>query len=205
MEFLSVHASTKSKRVTQRQNIGNGLVSWSRVCVFELITPASKPVLQDCLEGLPFDALKACLEGSGVNPVHAKALFNAVHRRLEQPLAEGIGRLLPPLQRWLASADALPLCTLNPVNETASADGFTHKYLLQLADGAEVEAVQMGFPGRFTAGLSSQVGCAMGCVFARPNKWDLPATCRQVRSWRKRYMLSGNCVPHAGNACGTSS
>lgn len=130
-----------------------------------MITPASKPVLQDCLEGLPFDALKACLEGSGVNPVHAKSLFNAVHRRLEQPLAEGIGRLVPPLQRWLASGDALPVCTLNPVNETASADGFTHKYLLQLADGAEVEAVQMGFPGRFTACLSSQVGCAMGCVF----------------------------------------
>jgi 23S rRNA (adenine2503-C2)-methyltransferase len=34
-----------------------------------------------------------------------------------------------------------------------------------MAGGAEVEAVQMGFPGRYTACLSSQVGCAMGCVF----------------------------------------
>jgi 23S rRNA (adenine2503-C2)-methyltransferase len=48
---------------------------------------------------------------------------------------------------------------------TPSADGFTEKYLLRLSDGREVETVRMGFPGRFTACLSSQVGCAMGCVF----------------------------------------
>jgi 23S rRNA (adenine2503-C2)-methyltransferase len=54
---------------------------------------------------------------------------------------------------------------LEPIDDTASSDGFTRKYLLRLHDGAEVEAVQMGFPGRYTACLSSQVGCAMGCVF----------------------------------------
>lgn len=119
----------------------------------------------DYLEGLNFSLLEARLEDSGVNPVHAKALFNAVHRRLERAPTEAGDHLVPPLQHWLSSRAAPQHCPLDLVTETPSADGYTHKYLLRLADGAEVEAVQMGFPGRFTACLSSQVGCAMGCVF----------------------------------------
>ena len=49
--------------------------------------------------------------------------------------------------------------------ETASSDGFTRKFLLGLADGAGIEAVLMRFTGRATACVSSQAGCAMGCVF----------------------------------------
>ena len=44
-------------------------------------------------------------------------------------------------------------------------DGFTRKYLLGLADGHRIETVLMRFTGRVTACISSQVGCAMGCVF----------------------------------------
>ena len=46
-----------------------------------------------------------------------------------------------------------------------SSDGFTRKYLLQLEDGQSIETVVMGYPRRFTACVSTQVGCAMGCVF----------------------------------------
>ena len=49
--------------------------------------------------------------------------------------------------------------------EVQSADGFTRKYLLGLSDGCRVETVLMKFAGRATACVSSQVGCAMGCVF----------------------------------------
>ena len=49
--------------------------------------------------------------------------------------------------------------------ETDSSDGFTRKYLLRLADGEKIETVLMRFTGRVTACISSQVGCAMGCVF----------------------------------------
>ena len=117
------------------------------------------------LEGMHYEAMEERLAASGVNPVHAKPLFRAVQRRLlreELASAEGI---LPPVQRWLASDAAIPLSVLDPVDDSVSADGFTRKYLLRLHDGAEVESVQMGFPGRYTACLSSQVGCAMGCVF----------------------------------------
>ena len=49
--------------------------------------------------------------------------------------------------------------------ETHSSDGFTRKYLLALSDGRKIETVLMRFTGRVTACISSQAGCAMGCVF----------------------------------------
>ncbi|MCA9086865.1 MAG: 23S rRNA (adenine(2503)-C(2))-methyltransferase RlmN, partial [Planctomycetaceae bacterium] len=41
----------------------------------------------------------------------------------------------------------------------------TEKLLLQLSDGELVECVLMRDPGRRTVCISTQVGCAMGCVF----------------------------------------
>ncbi len=64
--------------------------------------------------------------------------------------------------RLTACAPPAPLALCG---ETQSADGFTHKYLLGLADGPRVETVLMRFRGRVTACLSSQVGCPLGCVF----------------------------------------
>jgi 23S rRNA (adenine2503-C2)-methyltransferase len=119
----------------------------------------------ESLEGYSFAQLERTLTDAGVNPVHAKPLFSAVQRRLlhsDLSQAEGI---LPPLARWLESGDAPSACALEQVDSTPSCDGFTEKYLLRLGDRTEVESVRMGFPGRFTACLSSQVGCAMGCVF----------------------------------------
>ena len=51
------------------------------------------------------------------------------------------------------------------IRETRSSDGFTRKYLLELPDGEVIETVLMRYSGRTTACVSSQVGCAMGCVF----------------------------------------
>ena len=117
------------------------------------------------LEGLRYEALEAQLAESGVNPVHARPLFSAVQRRLVRGELQSAKGILPPVQRWLASERAIAPCAMEQVDDTASADGFTRKYLLKFGDGTEVESVQMGFPGRYTACLSSQVGCAMGCVF----------------------------------------
>jgi len=63
----------------------------------------------------------------------------------------------------LLQETALPLPTTRL--ETHSSDGFTRKFLLSLADGQTIETVLMGFTGRATACVSTQVGCAMGCVF----------------------------------------
>jgi len=120
---------------------------------------------------LSYTALEAELVASGLRPVHARPLWRAVHRDGAGGVAGLIERpdFLPPLRRWVAErldggdgfTTALP-----PVHtETASSDGLTRKFLLTLADGQTVETVLMGYPGRYTACVSTQAGCAMGCVF----------------------------------------
>ncbi|MBV9582370.1 MAG: 23S rRNA (adenine(2503)-C(2))-methyltransferase RlmN [Chloroflexi bacterium] len=52
------------------------------------------------------------------------------------------------------------------VRRLTSRDGETTKLLLRLGDGQEIEAVDMrAEDGRKTICVSSQAGCAMGCVF----------------------------------------
>ncbi|HKK19659.1 MAG TPA: 23S rRNA (adenine(2503)-C(2))-methyltransferase RlmN [Opitutales bacterium] len=121
--------------------------------------------METVLEGCSYRQLERMLREARVNPVHARPLFNAVQRKLLRGGLESLDEVLPPLGKWLAGGDAPPPCELEEIDFTPSSDGFTRKYLLRLGDGAEVESVRMGFPGRFTACLSSQVGCAMACVF----------------------------------------
>src|SRR5262249_19965287 len=57
------------------------------------------------------------------------------------------------------------------VRELHSVDGLTSKLLLRLLDGQDIEVVEMNTApegdssGRKTICVSSQAGCAMGCVF----------------------------------------
>jgi len=71
---------------------------------------------------------------------------------------------LPARFRTKAETE-LALTRLPVATEQLSSDGFTHKYLLSLQDGRRIETVLMRFTGRVTACISSQAGCAMGCVF----------------------------------------
>ncbi len=115
------------------------------------------------LHDLTFPQMQSRLADDGVRPAHARTLFRTLHRELCTDLAGA--PLPPPLRRWL-EAQPHPL-TEQPqtVCETPSGDGWTMKFLLRLRDGQEIESVLMGFPGRRTACLSTQAGCAMGCVF----------------------------------------
>lgn len=58
----------------------------------------------------------------------------------------------------------LTLPTPSVVRHETSRDG-TRKYLLQLADGARIEAVGIPDGMRLTVCFSTQAGCNMGCVF----------------------------------------
>ena len=117
------------------------------------------------LTDLPFAAVERTLEAAGVRSVHASALWRAVYRKgltLEAAAAE----MSPPMQRWLAERGSeLRLDRPNVDALTESADGLTKKFLLKLEDGETVETVLMAYPGRQTACVSTQAGCAMGCVF----------------------------------------
>ena len=124
------------------------------------------------LHDLPFAALERTLTAAGLHASHARPLWRALYRdtvtdlRAADPL-----RVLPPLRRWLdrwvfpGGGHAYGLDVPEAADEIPSGDGLTRKFLLRLADGQTVETVLMAYPGRHTACLSTQAGCAMGCVF----------------------------------------
>jgi len=115
------------------------------------------------INDLSYSALERQLASDGLKPTHARALWKLLYR--DPATAE----VLPPLQRWMAEQlgpekaffQELP----EVVTDVKSSDGHTQKFLFRLDDGQTIETVLMGYPGRFTACVSTQAGCAMGCVF----------------------------------------
>lgn len=118
--------------------------------------------MADSLLGLSRPALADVLIAWGYKPAHAKAIWQHVHRdgRSELGAIDGLpAGLAERLRReW-------PVMWPIVARETQSSDGFTRKFLLALADGKQVETVLMRYDGRVTACVSTQAGCAMGCVF----------------------------------------
>ena len=114
------------------------------------------------LYGLTRAEIDALFVGWSLSPDHAARLW----RELYWECAEAVAAMtaLPLRVRARISAGhrvgALPIA-----REAHSTDGFTRKALLRLADGPAIETVLMRFRGRVTACVSSQAGCAMGCVF----------------------------------------
>ncbi|HEX3654944.1 MAG TPA: 23S rRNA (adenine(2503)-C(2))-methyltransferase RlmN [Pirellulales bacterium] len=94
--------------------------------------------------------------------VHAARVWRYLYREGVREVAAM--RELPARLRERLARDAAPT-TLVLADEVRSGDGLTQKYLLELADGRQVETVLMRMRGRLTACLSSQVGCPLGCVF----------------------------------------
>jgi 23S rRNA (adenine2503-C2)-methyltransferase len=123
--------------------------------------PSCVPALR--LHDLTYETLCLTLAEQGVREAHAPALWRALHFHARTDLAE-VPDFSPPLQRWLQS-QPIHLDVPEITAEIHSHDGLTQKLLLKLDDGQEIETVIMGYAGRRTACLSTQAGCAMGCVF----------------------------------------
>lgn len=119
------------------------------------------------LHDLSFSEVAEVLSESGVNPQHTKSLWRAMHRDNQASLKSVT--FLPPLQRWVdqhcGDAGDYHLDVPEVVDEIHSSDGLTRKFLLRLDDGQVIETVLMGYDGRHTVCVSTQAGCAMGCVF----------------------------------------
>ncbi len=72
---------------------------------------------------------------------------------------------------------------IEPVRYLDSKDGQTRKTLFKLHDGYLIEAVLMRYDKRRTLCVSTQAGCAMGCVF-----------CATGQMGFKRHLASGEIV-----------
>lgn len=109
-----------------------------------------------------FGDLEAFLVSHGHKPIHAENAWGAVHRRWITELVE-----MDVPDRVHRSLVEAGVSIGRPVvaRFESSLDGFTRKYLLRLDDGEVIETVLMRYKGRATACVSTQAGCAMGCVF----------------------------------------
>lgn len=124
------------------------------------MTPGRPGSLYDLLPA-EVDALCA---GLGLPAFRANQLLQALYRDFD-----------PSLKQWPAAArDALAARFAAPpqeVRRVVSEDGNTSKLLLRMADGTLIETVLMQYPEagerhpRSTVCVSTQAGCAMGCVF----------------------------------------
>ena len=120
------------------------------------------------LHDLTYSEVENAVVSAGLARVHARSLWRELYREAARSLDE-IECFEPPLRRWVVdrvgAGKEFVLDELEVVADTASNDGLTRKFLLRLDDGQTIETVLMRFRDRFTACLSTQVGCAMGCVF----------------------------------------
>jgi 23S rRNA (adenine2503-C2)-methyltransferase len=138
---------------------------------------------QRSLHDFSFEELQEQLVGDGLNANHAHTLWRSLHGHADT-LHTMPPHFLGPLRRWLETNlfredSHYFVDVLETVTETRSSDGLTRKYLLRLRDGKTIETVLMGYEGRFTVCVSTQVGCAMGCVFCATGQMGFTRHLRQ--------------------------
>src|SRR5438270_4691726 len=123
------------------------------------------PDVTRSLPGLFPDELERLVVSWGEPAYRGRQLFHWIHRRGVLDASE-----MTDLPRSLRDDERVQLSTSREIRRLRSADGLTSKLLLDLHDGQQIEAVEMksaadGHTGRKTICVSTQVGCAMGCVF----------------------------------------
>src|SRR5512140_2522335 len=95
--------------------------------------------------------------------------------------ADEFSNVPKPLREKLAAA--YDFKGIDPVRHLDSRDGQTRKTLFKLSSGQLIEAVLMRYDKRRTLCISTQAGCAMGCVF-----------CATGQMGFKRHLTSGEIV-----------
>ncbi|NQW03966.1 MAG: 23S rRNA (adenine(2503)-C(2))-methyltransferase RlmN [Acidobacteria bacterium] len=114
------------------------------------------------LLGLSRDGLTALVSEWSFKAIHARSIWRHLHAYGRTDFGTLGGLPAGLIDRLSLSTTA---SWLGIARDTESRDGFTRKYLLQLDDGKQIETVLMRYAGRVTACVSTQAGCAMGCVF----------------------------------------
>jgi len=117
-----------------------------------------------------FDQLQNLFESWGEPPYRARQVWSRLYQRLAASFDE-MTELPKSLRERLARETVIG--ALAPRMEQRSSDGQTRKILFALPDGAQIESVLMGYERRRTACISTQAGCAMGCLFCATGQGGL--------------------------------
>jgi 23S rRNA (adenine2503-C2)-methyltransferase len=141
------------------------------------------PVLTDLLP----DELAPLLQPIGVSEAESRRIYaHHVQHGRRNFQVKGVAR-----KKLEAAEKILETPTLEVVErQRSSIDGFT-KYLFRLHDGNLIEAVRIPlFDTHYTMCISSQAGCALGCVFCATGRmgftrnldtWEIVEQVRIVR------------------------
>jgi 23S rRNA (adenine2503-C2)-methyltransferase len=124
---------------------------------------------QPDLANLERREIETALEERGHKRFHARQIVRWIYRRGVTDVAA-----MTDLSRELRAALAAEFAVTTPqvVTRETSTDG-TEKFLLQLADGRQIESVFIPDTPSMTFCLSTQVGCAMACSFCLTGKMGL--------------------------------
>jgi 23S rRNA (adenine2503-C2)-methyltransferase len=137
------------------------------------------PVMRSIFD-LGLSDLNTLVASWGGPPFRARQIWQGLYQQLWNS-PDQFSDLPAPMRQKLASELAFE--TLLPDQSLASTDQQTVKTLFRLQDGRAIEAVLMMYEKRRTLCISTQVGCAMGCVF-----------CATGQMGFRRHLTSGEIV-----------
>ena len=130
-----------------------------------------------------YDQLQDILASWGEPAFRARQLWTRLYQGLAMSFDE-MSELPKSLRQRLARETVLN--RLEALADQRSSDGQTRKILFALPDGAQIESVLMGYERRRTVCISTQAGCAMGCLFCATGQGGL-----------QRNLTSGEIVEQA--------
>jgi len=113
------------------------------------------------LIGMERTDMAGLCKDAGVKPVHAETLLAHIFRHRTRDI-HAIPDLPQALYGWL-ERHTQPL-DVKLIAQRKATDG-THKLLLAMPDGKEVETVLIPEKNRLTQCISTQIGCALNCSF----------------------------------------
>lgn len=114
------------------------------------------------LYDLTLPQLTELLQNWGEKAFRARQVWEWLYKHKAAQFSE-MHNLSNALRERLATETQLGI--LEQTAEQHSSDGQTVKWLYRLHDGQYIESVLMDYTERHTACISTQAGCAMGCVF----------------------------------------
>ncbi len=132
----------------------------------ELKTLPTRPFILD----LDREGLAQVIAEWGEPGYRVQQIWEGLYRHFWQS-ADQFGSLPHHLREKLAGN--FDFRRLQPVTELKSADRQTVKTLFQLPNHSAIESVLMKYQNRRTLCISSQAGCAMGCVFCATGQMGL--------------------------------
>lgn len=123
------------------------------------VTPSSQKVF---ILDLSFPELEQIVQTWGEPAYRAEQIWRGLYQQLWN-VPSHFSTLPKTLRQRLE--EEFTFSHLTPMTSLRSSDGNTIKTLFRLPDDLAIEAVLMRYERRNTLCISTQVGCAMGCVF----------------------------------------